>query len=386
LSDEVERSHRPLTGREPVSRRPSALRRLGALLAPDGPPADLGAADLTEGLLALAQDHGLLPAVRSALAAADQPTGDRLRTAHVRNLARNLALVDEVTVLLAALDDAGLPAAPLKGIDAVLEDLYPDWGARTMADLDVLVEPTAGPAAAAVLADLGYEPVDDELWGHHHLTPMAAPRRVGVVEIHIGLQDRPTPMLDPREVLGRATRRPDRPGLRLDRTDAATHLIDHAQHAAGARRVVLDLRALHETALVIQRVAEVDWDAVRDQFAGAGYLERFDAHLAATAELLEVEPPVAPGRAGRLVARRELFVDDHPVVALLDRPGRRVARLRRARLERYYGVPLEGAALWRARARYLGEVGAHRWSARRGPRGGPPAPTAATQEAVPPPP
>jgi hypothetical protein len=84
------------------------------------------------------------------------------------------------------------------------------------------------------------------------------------------------------------------------------------------------------------------------------------AHLAAMAELLSVPPPVAPGRAGRWVARRELFLDDHPVVALLDRPGRRFARLRRARLERYYGVPLSGAATWRARGRYLGEVAAHR--------------------------
>jgi len=343
-----------------VSRR-SALRRLGDLLAPEGPPPGVTSADLGDEVLDLAERLHLLPAVRSTLAGRVESTRGRLRTAHVRNLARNLALVDQVTVLLTALNRAGIPAAPLKGIDAVLEDLYDDWGARTMADLDLLVEPSSGPVATEVLADLGYEPTGDELPGHHHLTPMTAPGLVGVVEIHVGLLDRLSPgFLDPRDVLGRADPCPGRPGLRLDRTDAATHLVDHAQHATSAHRVELDLRAFHETALMVRRVPEVDWDVVRDRFARAGHLERFDAHMAATDELLGVGPPVSLGRAGRWVARRELFVDDHPVLALLDRPGRRFAQLRRDRLERFYGTPLKGAATWRARARFLGEVVAHR--------------------------
>ena len=345
-----------------MSRERSALWRLADLLAPDGPAAGIAETDLADDVLARAEQEKLLPAVRSVLVARGaEPAVERLRTAHLRNLARNLALVDQVTGLLGALDREGIPAVPLKGIDAVLEDLYADWGARTMADLDILVEPSSGQAAAHVLADLGYVPVGDELPGHHHLTPMSARGRVGVVEIHIGLLDRPVPdFLDPRDVLARASRHPDRPGLRLDRTDAATHLIDHAQHATTAHRVELDVRALHETALVVRRVPEVEWDQVRDRFARAGCLERFDAHLAATAELFAVRPPVRLGRAGRWVARRELFFDDHAVLGLVNRPGRRLARLRRERLERYYGTPLSGGATWRARARFLGEVATHR--------------------------
>ena len=345
-----------------VSRRRSALRRLGDLLAPSGPPAGVTDADLAEDVLLLAERHHLLPTLRSVLAAGRaELTSDRLKVAHVRNLARNLALVDQANELLAALDRAGIPAVPLKGIDAVVEDLYPDWGARTMADLDLLVEPSAEQAAAELLADLGYTPVGEELVGHHHLTPMTAPGKVGVVEVHVGLQEPEAPaVLDVGAVLGRAKRVPGRPGLRLDRTDAATHLVDHAQHVVTAHRLALDVRALHETALVVRRVPDVDWEVVRERFARAGCVQRLDAHLAASAELFGVRPPVAPAAVGRWVARRELFVDDHPLLGLLDQPHRRLARLSRERMEGYVGTPLSGAATWRARARYLREVGAHR--------------------------
>jgi hypothetical protein len=73
--------------------------------------------------------------------------------------------------------------------------------------------------------------------------------------------------------------------------------------------------------------------------------------------LFDVEPPVASGATGRWVARRELFVEEHPLVGLVDRPSVHLTRLSRVRMERYFGTPLPGAALWRARVRYLGEVG-----------------------------
>ena len=355
--------HHRLSGRRRVSRRRPPLRRLADVLAPDGPPAGLTEADLDAEVLDLAERQRVLPAVRSALSGAGVAvTGARLRTAHLRNTARTMALVDQASELLAAFDAAGVRAVPLKGMDAVLGELYPDWGARTMADLDVLVEEAAGPEAIALLAGLGYEPVGEELVGHHHLTPMRAPGRMGDVEVHVGLQDhRNVHFLDPQGFMDRASRVEGRPGLCLDRTDAAAHLVDHAQHTAGRRRLELDLRALHETALVIRRVPEVDWAEVRDRFDRAGQVRRVDAHLAAVAELFGVEAPVAPARSGTWIARRELFVEDHPLVGLVDRPGRRFAKLRRARLERYYRTTLTPTGVWRARARYLGEVAAHQW-------------------------
>ncbi|HYF46342.1 MAG TPA: nucleotidyltransferase family protein [Acidimicrobiales bacterium] len=358
-----------------MARPPSAVRRLGGLLAPAGPPQRVTAADLPDDVLLLAERQHLLPALRSALAGGPSaPALDRVKAAHVRNLARNLALVDQLDELLGALDRAGIAAAPLKGIDALLEGLYADWGARTMADLDVLVPPAAGSAAAAVLDEAGYVPVGDELPAHHHLRPMTAPGRVGVVEVHTGLHDRRTPaILDADEVLRRATPRPDRPGLRLDRTDAATHLVAHAQQRASRRRVELDLRALHETALVIDRGSEVDWALVRHRFAEVDCAVRLDAHLAAAGALFAVRPPVRLGAPGRWVARRELFVEDHPLLGLLDRPRHRLARLERTRLERYYGTPLSGRATWWARVRYLREAGSHRRSmggGKRDPAGG----------------
>ena len=201
---------------------------------------------------------------------------------------------------------------------------------------------------------------------------MGAPGRVGPVEVHVGLLDRPVPgFLDPRELLARAEADPGGPGWRLDRTDAATHLVDHAQHGATAHRLHVDVRALHETALVIRGVPSVDWALVRDRFHRAGIVERLDGHLALAAELFGVEAPVPLGRAGRAIARYELFVDDHPRLGVLDRPGRRLRKLRRDRMERYYDEALSGADLWRARTRYL----MVRSSPTAGPSGRPSRPT-----------
>jgi hypothetical protein len=232
-----------------------------------------------------------------------------------------------------------------------------------MGDVDLLVPVDAADRAAAVLdGDLGYEPVLDVPPDHHHLLPRARPGHVGVVELHTGLHDRRSPApLDPAQVLDRARPWPGRPGLRLDRTDAATHLVAHAQlHPSTSGRLAMDLRALHQTALVVRRVPDVDWDEARRRFARVGAARRFDTHLAVAAEVFAVPCPVRPQFAGRGAARLELVFADHPALALLDRPTRRLAVLRRAGLERYFHTTLTGAALWRARARYLGEVARRR--------------------------
>jgi hypothetical protein len=281
-----------------------------------------------------------------------------LARAYEENRARNADLVDQAELVLAGLDQAGMPTVPLKGIDAVFADLYGDAAVRTMGDLDVLVPADAATRAAAVLDDLGYRPAGTAPPDHHHLPALGLPGRVGVVELHTALQPPGDPRtLDAASVLERARPHPRRPGLRMDRTDAATHLITHAQaRVTSNHRVALELRALHETALVVERVPEVDWEVVRERFRRAGLVARFDAHLAVAAELFDVPVPVAVGPTGRRAARLALVLADHPVLAVLDRPGRRLAVLRRERLERYYEDTFPGAAVWRARARYLGEV------------------------------
>jgi hypothetical protein len=347
-----------------MSDRPRAtVRRLGALLAPDGPPAHV---EVTSLVFALANQHLLLPALWAALrdagAAVAVPPGVRdqlaarlppgtelpeiaLERAYEENAARNVDLLDQARCLLAALDAADIPATPLKGVDAVFEDLYGDPAVRTMGDIDVLVPVAEADRAAAVLGELGYEPAHSVPPGHHHLVPLARPGRVGVVEVHTGLHDR------------RARPRSGCPGLRLDRTDAATHLVAHAQlHPATTGRLAMDVRALHQTALMARRVPEVDWEEVRARFVRAGRAQRFDTHVAVAAELFTTPFPLRLGGAGRRSAKLELVLADHPLLAVVDRPGRRLGGLRRGRMERYYGEPLPGVALWRARARYLREV------------------------------
>jgi hypothetical protein len=67
---------------------------------------------------------------------------------------------------LAALKDAGLAAAPLKG-PLLAARLYPPPLVRRSTDIDLLVTPHDLPPALAVLAKLDYRPTDAHLTAHH---------------------------------------------------------------------------------------------------------------------------------------------------------------------------------------------------------------------------
>ena len=61
-----------------------------------------------------------------------------LRHASGTNALRNSLLARELARLLALLDEAGIPAIPLKGV-ALAEALYGDSGLRVCSDIDILV-------------------------------------------------------------------------------------------------------------------------------------------------------------------------------------------------------------------------------------------------------
>ncbi|MGH9835884.1 MAG: nucleotidyltransferase family protein, partial [Blastocatellia bacterium] len=70
--------------------------------------------------------------------------------------ARHLAMVSETVRLVAALNEAGIVALPLKGAALMLGDYYPQAGLRAALDVDLLVDPAQIGIAERVAEDCGY--------------------------------------------------------------------------------------------------------------------------------------------------------------------------------------------------------------------------------------
>ena len=232
--------------------RARALAMLAAVLReePDAPlPGDAGG---WGAFLDLAAEHALLPAVYVALRPSGRvdvpapvaralelavPAGRAvpevvLRRAYDHNVARVARLFDAGVELLHAFAAEKVRAVPLKGLHSLLAGTWPDPAARTMVDLDVLVEAGRAEQAYARLLGAGYEEHPDPIGEHadHHL-PML--RRDDVtMELHTELLVSRWRALAPaHDVLERAMFRPTPGGTLLlaDDVDSFVHLVAHAQ-------------------------------------------------------------------------------------------------------------------------------------------------------------
>jgi len=70
--------------------------------------------------------------------------------------ARHLATVSEAARLVAALNEAGIVALPLKGAALMLGNYYPQAGLRAALDIDLLVDPAQIEIAERIAEDCGY--------------------------------------------------------------------------------------------------------------------------------------------------------------------------------------------------------------------------------------
>ena len=348
-------------------------------------------------MLAVADRHALVPALWSSLLSrrlvdlppaslrrfvierGPQASGGLLAAeeAHAANGRRVDDLMDQALVALRALTAAGLRAAPLKGIDAVLTGRYPDPAARTMTDIDLLVDEGGAPAAAAVLADLGYRPAPGTAASSHQLPAVSLPGRAGSIELHTQLATaRWAGVLEPVRVLDRTLAAGDGTGVRLDRTDSAAHLVVHAQlHDEAHLLMRLPLRAVHETALILAAGEAVDWDEIHDEFAAAGRRSALHGHLQLAAMIFGAVPPIEIPRRSRARAGTVIALDERPglgqLVAEAAYLPRALAPERMSQLHGAAGRP----SLLRARAAHVARGAmtraVRRWkSARAGERPG----------------
>jgi hypothetical protein len=371
-------------------RRARALTRLAAALRGDGGalPDDPGS---WTAFLQLAADHELLPAVwvqqheagqlsmPSSLAIAlerEAPAGlgvpeAVVRRAYDRNVQRVLRLLDHGVDVLGRLADDGIRAVPLKGLHSLLAGTWADLAARTMADLDVLVDAEHAPRAFELLLAAGYTEHPEPIGEHadHHL-PMLCDGDV-TVELHVEpLVSRWRALVPAAQMLRRAMYRPTRRGVMLlaDDTESFVHLVAHAQLQEETHTLLgLPLRAMLETARV--GGGEIHWDDVRARFDGAGVGHVLDAHLYATRHWFGAPDLPAPSEAGtrraaahtRLV---ELGVAAPAAVAAWTYAVRVPRSFTSDRMHAEFGAEAASgpAWLWGARARHA----ARRMSARLG--------------------
>jgi len=287
--------------------------------------------------------------------------------------ARTMLAERQLAELLAALDEAGVPALVLKG--AATGAFYPDPGLRAYTDLDFLVPNAQVGRAETVLRELGYVLHPSPSWWQdhfQHLPPMARPDGGLSVEVHWrtgpeeGAGCLPAADLWARGVAWSLGPGMTQPALRLDDVDTALHL---CQHAAIQHRLRVGLRPLCDLAQVVAGWDTGRWLTLSSRARAYGLDRAVDLVLALADRWLSLDPPpeittawqpLAPLLAGWL-ARLAYPGGGAPTAMIVAgsaaRPGARLRHLLRhlflprQGMALLYGIPARSPLIWLAYAR-----------------------------------
>lgn len=282
--------------------------------------------------LALANAHLLSPAVYAGLAEAgalaDLPHDAReyLALLYRLNSDRNEALRCQAVELLSALNAAGVYPLLLKGGLALFGGLYPDRAARMIRDLDVLVPAGQVGTATGALISLGYTAITRYEVGHNAYGDFARPHDPGAVDLHVELIEMPY-LLPAAEVWARAKRKEAAPGAAFfapASTDAALHHLLHAQvhHRGNFYRGVLELRQVHEFALLIERCSDIDWAAIHARLATHRLDLVLESYALAAQRLFDCRWPLSQPPSSRAAeqCRRGFIRLFWPILATIEAP------------------------------------------------------------------
>ena len=289
----------------------SLLRPHPDLAAQQAALAQLSAAD-GDALVAKAVDQavvGLVYQSLQALPAGTVPTAvlTPLRAASQRAARFNLALVKELTTILAALNNAAIPVIVLKGA-YLAQAIYPQLHLRQMGDLDLLVPKERVEEAYTLLQTLDYNYYDDNssmvdledrpleikinLNEGHHLTPLYKDPGLPLVELHWTLCDPEEARgfdlaavwqrAQPASFLGAAA-------LVLAPEDLILHL---CHHAAYHHQFDMGLRGLMDISRVVHRFGpQIDWGALQRTAEDWGWQRGVYLTLALTHAMFDLSLP-----------------------------------------------------------------------------------------------
>ncbi len=221
-------------------------------------------------LLDLSRDHGVAPLLYFRLKSFPSETNipseifEQLLQDYLKSAARNTLLYHELSGVLKALIDAGIPAILLKGA-YLAECVYRDIALRPMQDIDILFRKEDLYKVQDKLVNLSYSPVkpihtEFDITQHHHI-----PQFVGAVKIPIEVHWNITTPLGPYKVdinglWNRAltTKLSDTNILALCPEDLLLHLCIHVSYHDAFQS---DIRSVYDIKVVLEKFrVEFNWD------------------------------------------------------------------------------------------------------------------------------
>jgi hypothetical protein len=186
---------------------------------------------------------------------------------------RNADLATELSRVLAAFEARSIEVVPVKGL-VVADWAYDDLASRPAADLDVLVQAPALPAARRVVSELGYGQAPAATFAtlvHEFHDPpwyLGEGHRQIALEVHWGLWSQRFARIPIGDIWDRTVVRSflDRPTRLLSPEDMLLHLAIHRSRSPLRLRWVVDVAEATR-----RHGAEIDWPAVvgRAQSGGA---------------------------------------------------------------------------------------------------------------------
>ena len=282
-------------------------------------------------MVATAAAEAILPTLASVITEAT-PIDEFLLAVQEANRERNEFIDGELRVAVGLLNAAGITPVLLKGVAYQALGLYPNFGARYLRDIDLLLPASQAETAFQILTEHGFR---EDMPGrvhsfHHHLPAVRRPGAVHV-EIHSRLGGSLTSeVLPAAEVIARAEWC-ELDGMRVGipcPEDLVTHLILHSQvQHRYDQRIWPQMRALWDLVMLERKYGSggadkdavecaehgkrsyrsvsscpngypgetsstLDWDAVAARFRAHGEYGLLALHLMQVRESLGVEVPL----------------------------------------------------------------------------------------------
>lgn len=243
------------------------------------------------------------------------------------NAERNRTVLAQAQQLAAAMNQVGIQPVALKGLANILAGIYPDQGARYLADLDLLVSPEDFPAAVAVLHNLSYSPSAAhriEFVIGHSYPALTRPDSLEV-DLHrtVGLGTCASFLPVTEVVRDSVPHNLDGASIRIPSPEhLVTHHIMHSQmHDSYRERINPSLRTLYDFFLLERHFhASLDWHAIEHRFRQKSQYATFALFLIEVENSFGLKPPI-PLRLSTLLKlrrRRRQLLQYKPALRFLD--------------------------------------------------------------------
>ena len=266
---------------------------------------------------ALSERGLLLPLPRSIKVNSARHATGQLRDAYRQHLARRDLERRQLQGILSALDAAGVVPLLLKGARYLVAPAGPWCEARSMRDIDILVQPAESARAVAALQAAGYERERGSGLVHHHLPEMRRAGEPAALEIHTEAHPAAGQrVMSTDHVWAHATNSGSGPFLVMPIRWHALHgLLHHQVSERGHVRRSLAVKGLWEWTMLTCTFSPEDWDAVAAHMRAAGASDVLGSWLAQSQRLFGLEVPavaaVSPGALSHAEATFRLASAPH---------------------------------------------------------------------------